>query len=133
MFESMGMDVSDGSWEEAGCRQVHLRLGKDLGVFVVDHPRQEGRLVASAAGTVAHRLPTPTNSTGLAGYVQWVCTDPAYRGQGLGRRVMRALIDWYEVIGVPTIELHSTPMAEALYRSLGFDDSGPRALRRRRF
>lgn len=132
MFESMGIDVSDHSWEEAGCRHVRERLGKDVAVFVVDHPVEHGRLVASAAGTIASRLPTPRNTTGLAGYVQWVCTDPAYRGQGLGHRVMGALLDWYEALGVPVVELHSTPIAEAMYRSLGFDDSGPRALRRRR-
>jgi len=131
MFESMGTDVSDQSWEHEGMRHVEERLGTDLALFVVDHPTQDGKLVASAAGTVAQRLPTPFNPSGLAGYVQWVSTDPGFRGRGLGTSVMSALLDWYEEKGVTTVELHATEAAESLYRSLGFDDAGPRALRRR--
>jgi hypothetical protein len=47
--------------------------------------------------------------------------------------VMSALLIWFEEHGVGAVELHSTPMAEALYLSLGFNDAGPRALRRRRW
>jgi GNAT superfamily N-acetyltransferase len=131
MFESMGVDATASDWFEAALRNVQERLDQDLAVFVVDDPMVCGRLVASAAGTIAQRLPTPTNPQGRAGYVQWVCTEPDYRGQGLGRQVMTALVRWYEAQDIPAIELHSTPMAESLYLSLGFSDSGPRALRRR--
>lgn len=131
MFESMGMDLSDTTWEEAGRRHVRERLGADLAVFVVDHPLEAGRLVASAAGTITSRLPTPGSPVGLAGYVQWVCTDPDHRGRGLARRAMTSLLAWYEAQEVPAVELHATPTAEALYTSMGFTDSGPRALRRR--
>jgi GNAT superfamily N-acetyltransferase len=132
MFESMGTDTTDRTWERSGKAQVAERLGGDLAVFVVDHPEEAGRLVACAAGTVAKRLPTPLNPPGIAGYVQWVCTDPDFRRQGLGRSVMEALLEWYDERTVPTVELHATPVAEALYVSLGFGESGPRALRRRR-
>jgi len=44
---------------------------------------------------------------------------------------MDALLGWFSERDVHTVELHATPMAEALYRSMGFDDAGPRALRRR--
>jgi GNAT superfamily N-acetyltransferase len=131
MFESMGVDATASDWLEAAIRNVEERLDDDLAVFVVDDPQVSGRLIASAAGTIAQRLPTPMNPHGRAGYVQWVCTDSEYRGQGLGRLVMTALVSWYEAREVPAIELHSTPMAESLYLSLGFSDSGPRALRRR--
>jgi len=130
MFESMGVDPA-GTWADAGVRQVTERLGADLAVFVVDHPNGAGRLVASAAGTVAQRLPGPSNPNGLAGYVQWVCVDPDYRRHGLARQVMSRLLAWYGDRGVGTIELHATPMAEQLYLSLGFGEAGGRALRRR--
>ena len=131
LFTSMDIDASGPEWQEAGRRHVEERIGTDMAAFVVDHPSVPGRLVASAAGTIAPRLPTPLNPAGVAGYVQWVCTDPEFRGQGLARSVMRALLDWYDDQGVPAVELHATPMAEALYIDLGFNDSGPRALRRR--
>lgn len=133
LFESMGLSAArEQRWRAEGERQVRDRLGKDLAVFVVDHPLRAGRLAASAAGTITQRLPTPVNPTGLAGYVQWVCTDAEYRGRGFARAAMKRLLDWYEERDVNTVELHATPMAEGLYHALGFDDSGPRALRRRR-
>jgi GNAT superfamily N-acetyltransferase len=131
MFESMEADLANQVWVPAALTEFRDRLGGDLAVFVVDHPSEEERLVASAAGTIGRRLPTPMNPSGLAGYVQWVCTDAEYRNRGLARQVMVALLDWYTSEGVLSVELHATPMAEQLYRSLGFDDSGPRALRRR--
>jgi len=132
LFESMGVPAAwEEHWQAQGDRHVRDRLGKDLAVFVVDDPQVAGRLAASVAGTIAQRLPTPNNPSGLAGYVQWVSTDPNHRRHGLARSAMRALLDWYDEQGVRSVELHATPMAESLYLSLGFDDSGPRALRRR--
>lgn len=130
MFESMGIMQSDARWEEDGRRSVRERLGDDLAAFVVDHPDEAGRLIASVSGTINHRLPGPFVPSGRVGYVQWVCTDPLFRGRGLARLAMEAMLDWYESRDVKTAELHATPIAEHLYLSLGFDDSGPRALRR---
>ena len=132
LFTSMDVDATGTEWQDAGRRHVNERMGKEMAAFVVDHPDAPGRLVASAAGTIAQRLPTPFSPAGTAGYVQWVCTEPEFRGQGLARLVMSSLLDWYDGQGVRNVELHATPMAESLYVELGFSDSGPRALRRRR-
>ena len=131
MFASMGMDITGEQWTQNGRRHVQDRLGTDLAAFVIDDPSAPGRLLASAVGTIASRLPTPVNPSGRAGYVQWVCTDEAHRGRGLGRQVMTSLLDWFDEQGVLAVELHSTEPAEALYASLGFSDAGPRAMRRR--
>jgi GNAT superfamily N-acetyltransferase len=133
MFDSMGMDVSGEEWTRRGIAQFRNRLGDDLAAFVVDDPNADRGLVAAATGTLATRLPTPVNPSGLVAYVQWVCTGPDHRGQGLGRAVMQALVDWFDERDVRAIELHSTAVAESLYESMGFSDDGPRALRRRRW
>jgi GNAT superfamily N-acetyltransferase len=130
MFESMGMDASSAAWQDAARRHVEERLGRDVAIFVVDDPGDR-RLAAVAAGTIVERLPTPFNPGARTGYVQWVCTEPAFRGRGLARELMAWLLGWFEAEGVTTIELHATEAAEPLYRSLGFDSSGPLALRRR--
>ena len=57
--------------------------------------------------------------------------EPAFRRRHLGREVMVALLEWFDARDVRAVELHATVMAEPMYRELGFDDSGPRALRRR--
>jgi ribosomal protein S18 acetylase RimI-like enzyme len=130
MFASMGVTGDDHTWARDGAQLVEARLGDDLAVFVVDHPSGSG-LAASAAGTIARRLPGPLNPSGRCGYVQWVATDPDQRSQGHGRAVITALLEWFDA-RVDVVELHATPDGEALYRSLGFDDGGPIALRRRR-
>ena len=129
MFDSMGHDASGEEWQREGERHVRERLGSDLAVLVVEHP-DDGSLVSSAAGTVARRLPVPRNPAGRAGYVQWVATEPAFRRRGLARLTLEALLAWFEATGVPNVELHATADGEALYRSLGFSQSGGRALRR---
>lgn len=131
MFATVEIVRPPEPWEHEAERSFVERLGHDLAVFVVDHPDEPGRLVASAAGTISRRLPSPFNPNGLAGYVQWVCTDPEHRRQGHGRAVMTALLDWFTTEQVRAVELHATPAGLCLYRSLGFGDSGPRALRRR--
>jgi len=131
MFESMGIDASDPVWRAEAEHQAQSRVGRDLVAFVIDHPGQAGALACSAAGTVADRLPSPVNRSGRAGYVQWVATEPDLRRRGAGRAVMQALLDWYEDDGISVVELHATSDGEPLYRSLGFTDDGPPALRRR--
>jgi GNAT superfamily N-acetyltransferase len=131
MYETMGAAGADRSWEDHALDQLRRRLGRDAAVYVVDNPDDPGRLAASMAGTINHRLPGPLNPTGLVGYAQWACTDPRYRRRGFARLVMVALLDWFEAHGVRVVELHSTPFAEDLYRSLGFSNQGPRAFRRR--
>lgn len=130
MFASMGLDVSDPEWVRAAEREYRARLGGDLAAFVVDGGGG-GRLVASGAGTVSTRLPGPNNPSAQVGYIQWVATDPEARRQGLGRAVMEALLDWYDAQHISVVELHATIDGEPLYRSLGFRDDGPIALRRR--
>lgn len=128
MYTSMGVDCDD-SWRQKALAMLQARLGDDIVAFVVDD--QAGRLAACGAGTIALRLPAPHNPTGRAGYLQWVATDPTCRRRGHARAVMEALLAWYAERDVRVIELHATPDGEPLYRSLGFHDRGPLALRRR--
>jgi len=130
MYASMGQDVTRLDWLRVAREHFLSRLGRDLIVFVVDHPNREG-LAASAAGTVATRLPATNNVSAQAAYVQWVATDEDMRRRGCARAVLQALVDWYDDHGVRVIELHATPEGEPLYRELGFEDEGPAALRRR--
>ncbi len=56
MFTSMGLESSD-SWRGEAKRQFSGRLGRDLMVYVSDHPKVSDRLVAQAAGVIAHKSP----------------------------------------------------------------------------
>ncbi len=129
MFESMGLGLDQPGWPAVGERALRKRLGADMMAFVIDDPERQGRLVASAAGTIHRRLPRPGESEFSAGYVQGVATEESYRRKGLAEEVMVGLLGWFHDNGVIAVELHATGMAETLYRTMGFSDSGPRALR----
>ncbi len=59
----------------------------------------------------------------LASYIEDVIVDDAYRGQGLGVRIVHALIDGAREKGALSISLTSRPervAAHALYEKFGF-------------
>lgn len=130
MYASVQGVEPSAAWAEAALAAVRERLGHDLMLFVADDPDRPGRVVAGAAGVVDRHLPGPAMIDGRAGYVQWVCTDPAHRGRGLGRAVVQAVLDWFDAQGVRKVELHASAAGEALYRSMGFTDPTHAALRR---
>jgi ribosomal protein S18 acetylase RimI-like enzyme len=130
MYASMGL-VTDRDWMAHAAASFARRVGDDLVAFVVDRPEGEPGLVASGAGMISPRLPSPNNPEGRVGYIQWVATETAFRRRGLARQVLLGLLQWFDERGVTVIELHATPEGEPLYRALGFGDEGAVALRRR--
>ena len=77
--------------------------------------RHEGRLIAMAG----ERLRPAPGIVEVSG----VCTDPAFRGQGLAGRLIRHVMAGHRARGLASF-LHSyadNAGAIALYRSLGFD------------
>jgi|SRR5699024_6193462 len=131
MYESMGMDPDSAIWRQAAQTAIKERLGHDLAVAVVDYPDEPGRLLASGAGCITVRLPGPTNLSAAVGYIQWVATEPEWRGQGLARAITTRLLDWYSERKIATVELHATPDGKRLYRSLGFSSGTNPGLRLR--
>jgi len=76
--------------------------------------RHEGRLIAMAG----ERLRPGPGFVEVSG----VCTDPAFRGQGLARKLIRHVMSGHQARGLTTF-LHSyadNDGANALYRALGF-------------
>ena len=55
---------------------------------------------------------------------------PEHRGRGLARAVVSAGLSWLDEMGAEVVDLHATPDAERLYRSLGFSEARSLALRR---
>ena len=132
MYRSLGVDTSDQGWLGTVDDVLVARQGSDAMVIVAEDPDGAERLASIGAGSIAARLPGPGNPRALVGYIQWVSTDPTHRRKGLALQITRALIAWFRQRQVSLIELHATPEAEPLYRSLGFEDLQNRALRLRR-
>ena len=78
--------------------------------------------------------PVVETIVGRFGYVEEVAVEETLRGQGLGRRVMRRLVEVALEHNLDFVELTSRPTrvaANGLYRSLGFDQRETNVFRMR--
>ncbi|MDB5237945.1 MAG: family N-acetyltransferase [Candidatus Kaiserbacteria bacterium] len=79
--------------------------------------RDEGKIVGMATAYLAQKFGKKT------GFVEDVVVDEAYRGQGLGQKIMEVLIQEAKNAGATQLYLTSGPdrvAAQKLYMRLGF-------------
>lgn len=130
MFLDMGRDARllDQDWQQRNIEHFRRRLEEDavFAAFVIDKPA--GGLAASAVGWHNQQLIGTRNQTGRTGYIANMSTDPAFRRRGYGRATLVALLDWMRSTGLASVDLHATPDAEHLYRSIGFTEPADTAL-----
>lgn len=129
MYEHLNFPGLDSCWKESALEMLALRHGRDAMVLVVSHPEETGKLVACGAGSWAMRLPSPRSPSGKTGYIQWMFTEPSYRGRGLATAILSGLLEWFGDQGVIGIELHAAPKGDPIYRSLGFSEGPSPSLR----
>ncbi|MGP3976022.1 GNAT family N-acetyltransferase [Streptomyces sp. 8N114] len=125
MFAAMSGRDEPGPWEKEAVRVARRQLAQQdspLPAFVVDGdgPGLPTHLAACAVGRIEERLPAPVSPHGLFGFIFNVCTDERYRGRGYARATTAALLEEFARRGVTRVDLHATPEAEAMYRSMGF-------------
>jgi predicted N-acetyltransferase YhbS len=98
--------------QQAGWNQIEAdwRRFLDLaegGAFVAE---LDGRGVGTTVTTVFGRV----------AWIAMVLVDEAFRGQGIGKRLVAHALEHLDRFGVPTIRLDATPLGRPLYESLGF-------------
>lgn len=124
MFDDIGVDTSGREWKRT-CRddlERGLSRGDLIGAVIDDD--EGGGLVAGGLLQVQERLATPRFPNGTFGYLGSVAVERSRRRQGLGTRVVVALIDEARQLGLERVELHATDDGEGIYRALGFDERG---------
>ena len=82
------------------------------------------RVVGCASMCYMELMPTFSHPAGKRARLMNVYTDPAWRGQGIGTRMVSMLIGEAWDRGVTEISLDATAAGRPLYRKLGFHDSG---------
>lgn len=131
-------DVEDSSWYPAAQEAIASRIAQGtLAAFVIDDEKSDdrenqerARLLACAVVALEDRLPGPGFPLGASGSMSSVFVVPEHRGRGLARAVVSAGLSWLDEMGAEIVDLHATPDAERLYRSLGFSEARSSALRR---
>jgi GNAT superfamily N-acetyltransferase len=79
-----------------------------------------GEAVSTCGLVIDQHPPGPGNLSGKTGYIMNVVTHPAYRRNGLARRLVQAALAWLDERGIQRAELHATDMGRPLYEELGF-------------
>ncbi|MFR1638933.1 MAG: GNAT family N-acetyltransferase [Eggerthellaceae bacterium] len=92
--------------------------GNHVAVFA-----ESGRETVGCGGVCLYReMPSPENPTGQCAYLMNIYTRKAYRGQGVGRNIVRWLVDYAEQRGIAKTYLETTASGRPLYESMGFKD-----------
>jgi len=79
----------------------------------------EGCFVAEGEGRVCGTVATIVYE-GRFAWIGMVLVDPAYRGQGIGTRLLEKAIEYLDGLGIPTIKLDATPQGKPIYERLRF-------------
>jgi GNAT superfamily N-acetyltransferase len=84
----------------------------------------DGKIIGGAGLLLRPLMPRPDALSGPEAVVLNVYVEPQFRGQGVARALMEALLHWCRAQGIGRIVLHPTPIGQALYESLGFKPRG---------
>ena len=80
---------------------------------------EAGCFVAELDGQVCGTATTISFENRFA-WVGMVLVDPAYRGRGIGTRLLDKTIEYLDALRIPCLKLDATPQGRPLYEKLGF-------------
>jgi GNAT superfamily N-acetyltransferase len=95
-----GWNQLEADWR----RQLDLEPG---GCFVAE---ADGVVVGTACACVFETV----------AWVSLVLVDQAWRGRGIGTRLMERVLDYLDSRGIPSVRLDATPLGQPIYEKLGF-------------
>jgi len=103
----------------------HATLQPELaaGRYTAFLAEADGQVIACAILVSWPMLPSMQRVQRARGFVSSVYTKPAYRRQGISRRLMQSLITHAQQRGVHRLILWASEMGRPLYESLGFSPS----------
>lgn len=111
---ALGRDEFDAAFAD------FLRESLGSGRWAVWLAEAEGSTVGTLSVQRVAAVPTPWRTTRGWGYVTSVQVVPAWRGLGVGRRMMDAALAWASSAGLEMLHLWPSPDSVAFYRAVGF-------------
>lgn len=119
MFTAMGIDSGAELWQTRVAEWFSQRLEDPAyGIFVVLD--EADAVVSCAVGAIRDAAPSPEVPDGRDVLISNICTVPAVRGQGHGRRAFDAVMDWARSTGIHRAELMATEDGRKMYERSGF-------------
>ncbi len=117
-------DLGEMSGQEADQYRTRLKeyFERVLNQKIFCYAAKENEVILSTAFLLVSEKPaSPSFPNGWTGTILNVYTKPEYRGKGLARRVMEALVRDAENMDLCLLELKATEDGYSLYQKLGFE------------
>lgn len=93
---------------------------RKLAVFVAE---VDGLLVSNLWVEIVDKVPSPNVSMGAWGYVTNVYTEPAYRGSGIGTKILEVAIRWASLKRLELLIVWPSENSVDFYRRAGFSSN----------
>lgn len=83
----------------------------------------DGFIIATAAVSFYETAPKPWNLESKYVFISSMYTEPDYRRQGIGGRLLEEALAFSRSKGITHATLHASPSGKSLYESFGFRDT----------
>ena len=83
----------------------------------------EGAIIATAAVSFYETAPKPWNLESRYAFISSMYTEPQYRRQGIGGRLLKEALNYSRSQGLTHATLHASQSGKSLYESFGFKDT----------
>lgn len=119
---SLGEEYDDKTLRENNKEYYRKHISDDTHTACLAFDVENGMIVGCGGICYQDELPSPDNPSGSCGYIMNVFTIPELRKNGVGRSIVRFLIDDAKSRGVDKIYLESSEKAKNMYYAIGFTD-----------
>jgi GNAT superfamily N-acetyltransferase len=100
--------------------EAYYRTALADGSHIACFAEKDGEIVGCGGVCLFRELPSPENPSGRCAYLMNVYTREAFRGAGVGRKIVSWLVGKAGERGITKIYLESSECAKSLYEGLGF-------------
>ncbi len=100
--------------------EEYYRAALADGSHIACFAEQNGTAVGCGGVCIFREMPSPDNPSGGCAYLMNIYTRSAYRGTGVGRKIVTWLVEKAREKGITKIYLESSDSARSLYQGLGF-------------
>jgi len=121
---SMFADMGFGNEQELDAMVAAARpfIGGSLGdgSYQAWVAEVDGRVVAGGGVAIVGFQPTPSDPAARRAWILNMYTEPAFRRQGLARRILENIVAWCREQGFGSVFLHASDAGLPLYQRMGF-------------
>ena len=101
--------------------EQYMRVALPNGTYRAWMAEGDGSQVVGGGGIAIVPWPgSPDFPATRRGWILGVYTEPAFRKQGVARRIMEAIVEWCRAEGFAYVSLHASRDGRPLYDGLGF-------------